>query len=130
MLKYNEKLENTYFISKVAQAGEKIIPNLPGLGRIGRPDFVGVIEQGLRAYEREFKEMHIHLFDDVMDQIAFVERVLSTPGGNLLLAGRSGVGRKTTTQLVSHMLNANFFSPNISRDYSMKEFKRDLKQVL
>jgi dynein heavy chain 2 len=28
------------------------------------------------------------------------------------------------------MLNMSFFSPNISRDYSMKEFKRDLKVVL
>jgi hypothetical protein len=24
----------------------------------------------------------------------------------------------------------DFFSPNISRDYSMKEFKRDLKLIL
>jgi dynein heavy chain 2, cytosolic len=27
-------------------------------------------------------------------------------------------------------LNFEFFSPNINRDYSMKEFKRDLKVVL
>jgi dynein heavy chain 2 len=32
--------------------------------------------------------------------------------------------------MVSHLLNMEFFSPNISRDYSMKEFKRDLKVVL
>lgn len=28
------------------------------------------------------------------------------------------------------MLNMNFFSLNIHRDYGMKEFKRDLKEVL
>jgi hypothetical protein len=28
------------------------------------------------------------------------------------------------------MLNMSFYTPNISRDYSMKEFKRDLKVVL
>lgn len=71
--------------------------------------------------------MNLHLFDEIIDLIAFSERTLSKPGGCLLMAGRAGVGRKTTTQLVSHMLNMNFFSPNISRDYSMKEFKRDLK---
>lgn len=47
-----------------------------------------------------------------------------------MLAGRSGVGRKQATQLISHMLNAEFYSPNINRDYGMKEFKRDLKKAL
>ena len=74
--------------------------------------------------------MNIHLFDDILELMAFAERTLSKPGGCLLLAGRAGVGRKTTTQLIAHMLNMTFFSPNISRDYSMKEFKRDLKVVL
>ena len=129
-LKYNDKLVDTFFISKVASSGERIIPSLPPLGRIGKADFIQLIEQGMRAYEREFKEMNIHLFDDILELIAFTERTLSRPGGCILMAGRSGVGRKTTTQLIAHMLNMTFFSPNISRDYSMKEFKRDLKQVL
>lgn len=47
-----------------------------------------------------------------------------------MLAGRSGSGRKQSVQIVAHMLNMEFFSPNISREYGMKEFKRDLKQVL
>lgn len=84
----------------------------------------------MRAYEREFKEMNIHLFDDILDQIAFAERALSKPGGHILMAGRSGVGRKTTTQLIAHMLNMNFFSPNMHRDYGMKEFKKDIKNAL
>ena len=84
----------------------------------------------MRAYEREFKELDIHLIEEVLDMIAYIERVLSMPGGCLLLAGRSGIGRKASTQLVSHLLNMEFFSPNINRDYSMKEFKRDLKLVL
>lgn len=109
---------------------ERLIPNLPPLGRIQKPDFVQLIENALRAYEREFKEMTIHMFDEILEFIAFTERVLSKPGGCILMAGRAGVGRKTTTQLISHMLNMQFFSPNISRDYTMKEFKRDLKQVL
>mmetsp|Transcript_43856 Transcript_43856/g.42376 ORF Transcript_43856/g.42376 Transcript_43856/m.42376 type:complete len:97 (+) Transcript_43856:2867-3157(+) len=89
-----------------------------------------MIEQAMRAYEREFKEMNVHLFDEILDMIAFTERALSKPGGCILMAGRAGVGRKTTTQLIAHMLNMQFFSPNINRDYSLKEFKRDLKQVL
>ena len=107
-----------------------MIQGLPGLGRVSKQDFIGLIEQAMRAYEREFKEMNIHLFDEILELIAYCERALSNPGGSILLAGRAGVGRKTTTQLIAHMLNMQFFSPSISRDYSMKEFKRDLKQVM
>ena len=89
-----------------------------------------MIDQALRAYEREYKTMDIHLIGEIMDLIAFTERTLSQPGANLLLAGRAGAGRKQTTQLVAHLLNMEFFSPNISRDYAMKEFNRDLKEVL
>jgi len=127
-LKYNEKLVDTYFISKVAGGASQ--SGLPALGRIGKQDFSNLIEQALRAYEREFKEMNINLFEEALDLIAFSERALSRPGGCLLMAGRAGVGRRTTAQLVSHMLNMTFYSPNISRDYSLKEFKRDLKQAL
>jgi dynein heavy chain 2 len=86
-----------------------------------------MIDQALRAYEREYKSMDVHLIEEILDMIAFTERTLSQPGANLLMAGRSGTGRKQAAQLISHVLNMEFFSPNIGRDYSMKEFKRDLK---
>jgi len=84
----------------------------------------------MRAYEREFKEMDFFLIDEILDQIAFIERTLSMPGGHLLLAGRAGVGSKQCTQLVCHLLNIEFSSPNLNREYSLKEFKRDLKVLL
>jgi dynein heavy chain 2 len=89
-----------------------------------------MVQGAMRAYEREFKELNIHLIEEVLDMTAYIERVLSMPGGCLLLAGRSGIARKACTQLVSQLLNVEFFSPNMNRDYGMKEFKRDLKYVL
>jgi len=100
------------------------------MGRIGKTDFINMVEGQMRAYEREFKELEIHIIEEVLDMISQIERVLSMPGGSLLLAGRSGVCRKQSTQIVAHMLNLEFITPNINRDYSMKEFKRDLKAVL
>ena len=94
-LKFNEKLVDTFFVSKVGTGIPQVIKGVPGLGRVLKPDLTQLIDQQLRAYEREFKELKIHLFDEVLDLIATVERVLSKPGGHLLLAGRSGVGRRT-----------------------------------
>jgi len=119
-----------YFLGKMGGSIPQIVKGTPGLGRVGKQDLVHMIDTELRGYEREFKALNIHLFDEVLELISYVERVLSKPGGHLLLAGRAGVGRRTACQLASHMLNKTFFSPSMSRDYSMKEFKRDLKLIL
>lgn len=69
------------------------------------------------------------LFQEVLEYVSRTDRVLSCPGGSLLLAGRSGVGRRTVTSLVSHMHGAMLFSPKISRGYELKQFKNDIKHV-
>jgi dynein heavy chain 2 len=61
--------------------------------------------------------------------MARVDRVLTKPGGSLLMAGRSGVGRRTAVSLVTNMHQMQLFTPKISRGYSIKNFKNDLKAV-
>jgi dynein heavy chain 2, cytosolic len=100
-LKFPNKPTDTFFISLVMKGTESLIAGLPSLGRIGKGDFITMVKGAMRAYEREFKELDIHLVDEVVDMVAYIERVLSMPGGCLLLAGRSGIGRKAATQLVS-----------------------------
>ena len=84
----------------------------------------------LLSYEREIKELNILLFPEVLDRIARFNRVLSQPGGHLLLAGRSGVGRRTTASLVAYMHNMEFFSPKMTLSYDERAFRGDLKRVL
>ena len=78
---------------------------------------------------REHHELDILLFHEVLDHISRVERVLTAPGGSLLLSGRSGVGRRTTVSLVAHMHQIEIFTPHVSRNYTVKHFKADLKTV-
>lgn len=78
---------------------------------------------------RENRELDILIFREVMDNIARVDRVLTRPGGSLLLAGRSGVGRRTAVTLVTHMHNVTVVTPKVSRGYGLKQFKNDLKSV-
>lgn len=78
---------------------------------------------------RENRDLDILIFREVLDNIARVDRVLTLPGGSLLMAGRSGVGRRTAVLLVAHMHQMHLFSPKVSRAYGMKQFKNDLKTV-
>lgn len=85
--------------------------------------------QGVVLYSRDNRELDLLLFWEVCDFVSRVDRVLSRPGGSLLLAGRSGVGRHTATCLVSHMHGYTLFTPKVSRGYSLKHFSNDLKSV-
>ena len=62
--------------------------------------------------------------------MARVDRVLSEPRGSLLMAGRSGVGRRTAVAICAHKHRMNFFSPKVSRAYGLKQFRADLRTVM
>ena len=76
-LRYGETLKDTYFISKILHGQEPFVPGMSMLGRIGKQDFVNLIDQQLRAYEREYKNMDLHLIEEIIDMIAYIERSLS-----------------------------------------------------
>ena len=61
--------------------------------------------------------------------MARVDRVLTVPGGSLLMAGRSGVGRRTAVSVIANLHGIKLVSPSMSIGYSIKNFKNDLKQV-
>ncbi|XP_032214095.1 cytoplasmic dynein 2 heavy chain 1 isoform X5 [Mustela erminea] len=113
-----------------AAPGQPLPPHGKPLGKLNSADLKDVIRKGLIHYGRDNQSLDILLFQEVLEYMSRIDRVLSFPGGSLLLAGRSGVGRRTITSLVSHMHGAVLFSPKISRGYALKQFKNDLKHVL
>lgn len=57
-----------------------------------------------------------------------LNRALSSQSAtSILLAGRSGIGRKVCVNVMSNMLNQDMLIPYTSRDYGIREFKKDLK---
>ena len=100
------------------------------LGRLGVSDLSALIKEGMTYYEREERELHILLFPEVIANMSRLDRVLSKEGGSLLLVGRSGVGRRTCTSLIAYMHRMQFFSPNVSVGYGVKQFHAELKQIL
>lgn len=78
---------------------------------------------------RENRDLDLLIFKEVLENMSKVDRVLTMPGGSLMLAGRSGVGRRSAALLVAHMHGMTIFTPKVSRGYGVKQFKNDLKNV-
>jgi dynein heavy chain 2 len=88
------------------------------------------IKSAMVKYSREFKELNTVLITEVISWIARVDRVLARPGGHALLIGRAGVGRRDAVTIVSYIHRMDVVTLNLTRDYSLKAFRNDLRTII
>mmetsp|Transcript_33539 Transcript_33539/g.74227 ORF Transcript_33539/g.74227 Transcript_33539/m.74227 type:complete len:2007 (+) Transcript_33539:3-6023(+) len=100
------------------------------LAKWSMEDFGELVAEKLKNFERETKELNILLFPEVLERLARFDRVLSEHGGSLLLCGQSGAGRRSCMLLMAYMHHMEFYTPKMTRNYDLKAFRNDLKEVL
>ena len=120
----------SYFVSWVTSGARRALPPTGRvLTRLATKDLDPFIERGITRYRADHRDTDVFIFREILESIVRCDRVLTAPGGSLLLAGRSGVGRRTAIGIVASMNNMKLFSPKVSRTYGIKQFKNDLKIV-
>ena len=71
--------------------------------------------------------MRLVLFDDALDHLTRLHRVLRMPQGHALLVGVGGSGKQSITRLASFAAECEVFEITLSRGYSENSFRDDLK---
>jgi DNA polymerase III delta prime subunit len=66
------------------------------------------------------------VFDDALHQVMRAVRVLRQPGGHLLLAGPSGVGKKTITRLSAYILHVDMMVVGAAQASSVENFRETI----
>ncbi|KAI9332693.1 dynein heavy chain and region D6 of dynein motor-domain-containing protein [Obelidium mucronatum] len=94
------------------------------------PTYTEIVSKEIHVYERDIKDLGLCLFPEALENICKVERVLSQPGGSLLLVGRPGVNRHSNILIAAHMLRIRVFTPNVTRKYNAKAFSVQIKEVM
>ncbi|PAA68244.1 hypothetical protein BOX15_Mlig013490g1 [Macrostomum lignano] len=129
-----DQLQSSWFVTwgsrEPQAAGAPPPPQGKTLGKLSFEDLSAVVDKGLLQYSRENKDLEIVIFKEVLDHVARADRVLCQPGGSLLMAGKSGVGRRSTALLVAHMHLMTVMTPKIARGYTVKQFKTELKAAI
>ncbi|XP_037092634.1 cytoplasmic dynein 2 heavy chain 1-like [Pollicipes pollicipes] len=129
-------MDGKFFVTPGARAEAQTAPGRPPpitgkhLGSLEPDDWQACIMKGAHHFVAEQYDLDMFVFREVLETIARVERVLSSPGGSLLMAGRSGVGRRTAVGIAACMLGAKQVSPKMGKGYGEKQFRNDLKSYM
>eukprot|EP00960_Hanusia_phi_P039624 753955-Hanusia_phi.AAC.6 len=86
-------------------------------------------ERILQSYNQKQKKMNLVLFDNALEHLVRLQRVLEMPRGNLLLVGVGGSGKQSLTRLSSFAADCGLFEITLSRGYNESSFKEDLKRL-
>ncbi|XP_012535785.2 dynein heavy chain 7, axonemal-like [Monomorium pharaonis] len=85
----------------------------------------------LDEYNASFKKkINVVVYRYMLESLIKISRILSIPGGNMLMISTAGSGRKTTTALAAFMQHQTFFETSIESYYDIDAWKDELRKVL
>ena len=97
---------------------------------VGQEALRAHVRTRLRVFNEEELEIKLVVFDEVLDHILRIDRVLRQPLGHLLLVGSSGSGKTILSKFVAWMNGMSVFQIKVHKYYTGKDFDKDLRTCL
>jgi dynein heavy chain 1, cytosolic len=97
---------------------------------VERDELKDFLSARLRVFYEEELDVPLVVFDEVLEHILRIDRVLRQPMGHLLLVGDSGAGKTVLSKFVSWMNGLNIFQIKAHSRYGIEDFNEDLRTVM
>lgn len=88
-----------------------------------------IFSEVLEIYNQDNKPMTLVLFEQALEHLCRIHRIIRNPRGNALLVGVGGSGKQSLTHLASFCAGYRLFQITLSRGYGEEQFKEDLKEL-
>ena len=73
--------------------------------------------------------MNLVLFNDALEHIAKIHRILRFPKGCALLVGIGGSGKQSLTRLATYTAYYELFTLSLTRGYKEEDFREELRNL-
>ncbi|KAL7555016.1 hypothetical protein ACHAWF_018608 [Thalassiosira exigua] len=98
--------------------------------RVNRDELQTFLQARLKVFYEEELDVPLVVFDQVLDHVLRIDRVLRQPMGHLLLVGDSGAGKTVLSKFVSWMNGLQIFQIKAHSRYGIDDFNEDLRGVM
>ncbi|XP_028810647.1 dynein heavy chain 6, axonemal isoform X2 [Denticeps clupeoides] len=89
-----------------------------------------VLQEYLDDYNMTFvKETKLVFFQDAIEHVSRIARMIRQERGNALLVGVGGTGKQSLTRLAAHMCGYRCFQIELTRGYNYDTFHEDLRTL-
>ncbi|EPR57558.1 dynein heavy chain [Toxoplasma gondii GT1] len=97
---------------------------------VSRDELRALLQGKLRVFNEEVFNVQLVFFNEVLEHVTRIDRVLRQPLGHLLLVGASGAGKTILTKFVAWMNGLSVFQIKAGRNYNTAAFEQDLRVVM
>lgn len=87
------------------------------------------MEKILEEYNFEYQPMPLVLFNECLEHITKVHRIIRMPKGSALLVGFGGSGKQSVTKLATYLAGYKVWNINLIRNYKESDFRTDLQDL-
>nr|XP_029134611.1 dynein heavy chain 6, axonemal [Labrus bergylta] len=113
------------FIKFGAEKEDRLYEDLTDIDKIK-----AVLQDYLDDYNLTFsKETKLVFFQDAIEHVSRIARMIRQERGNALLVGVGGTGKQSLTRLSAHMCGYCCFEIELSRGYNYDSFHEDLRRL-
>jgi len=88
------------------------------------------LESRLCTFSEEELDVKMVLFDEIIEHILRIDRILKQPLGHVLLSGVSGTGKTNIARFVAWMNGFSVFQIKAHAKYTLNDFTEDLRNML
>ena len=88
-----------------------------------------MVNEKLQLYNEKYpaKKMPLVMFDDAINHLLKLSRVIEMPRGNILLVGVGGSGKQSLTKLSAYIGMHDFCQISLTKTYNVSSLLEDLK---
>ena len=134
------KMQNDIVKKSVEELDESIVFDKPNIfchfaGGIGEPKYMPIVDWGtltkllqeaMMAYNDIIAAMNLVLFEDAMNHICRINRILELPRGNALMVGVGGSGKQSLSRLAAFISSLEVSQIQLKKGYGIPDLKKEL----
>uniref|UniRef100_A0A8C3PC88 Dynein axonemal heavy chain 11 n=1 Tax=Chrysemys picta bellii TaxID=8478 RepID=A0A8C3PC88_CHRPI len=96
---------------------------------VANPHYMPLLTEILESYNELNASMNLVLFEDAMQHVCRISRILEAPRGYALLIGVGGSGKQSLSRLAAYISSLDMFQILLKKGYGIQDFRVDLANL-